>query len=390
MKTKLLVFGITGDLSQTKLLPAILDIIKNEEFSNIEVIGASRREVSSEDALGRNTGLLDRTRMVKVDLADIDDYRELKKNLDLQDDEQLVVYLSVPPSSATQIVDFMGRAGINSDNVKVLFEKPFGLDLASAKQMIKNTAKHFEEAQIYRIDHFMTKQVASEIIRLRIDANNHHHKWGKHSVESIEVIASEIVGVGHRASFYEQTGAMRDIVQGHLMQLLALVLMGIPPDFNMQNIPRYRQAALEQLKPADPRYALEAQYEGYDKEVGNIGSQVETFVRITLNSHDKRWKGVPITLATGKKLATKKTQIIIHYRDGSQDMFDETELSAKARSNEPYEKVLMDAIYSRKSLFTSSPEVIRSWEILQPLQQHWEMDRTVKTYKPGSKLEDVT
>jgi len=391
MKTKLLIFGITGDLSKRKLLPALSDIVVAGEFDDLSIIGVSRREVDVAALLTESLGNADlkaRTSVFTMNLAEPSDYAKLKDFINLQDDEQLLAYLSVPPNSATQIVNSMGQAGINALSVKILFEKPFGLDLSSAQAIIEEAGRYFNENQIYRIDHYMAKEVASEIIRLRSNAENHHHHWSNKSVSSIEIIASEEIGVENRATFYEQTGALRDVIQGHLMQLLALVLMDFSSGVDDSLLASHRLAALERIKPADPALVMRAQYEGYQQEVGNIGSQTETFASVVLESDDERWRGVKISLATGKMLAEKKTAITIKYKDGTQDVFEEGGvLVAGGKLPNAYERVLVAAIRSEKGIFTSSQEVIRTWMIFDDIQRTWNYDSSdLEVYQPGDEL----
>lgn len=368
-------------------MPALRDIMANESFDG-SIVGVSRREVDVQalliESLG-NADLAGRTSVFTMNLAVADDYLKLKNYLDLQNGEQLLAYLAVPPNSATQIAELMGQAGLNTSSVKLLFEKPFGLDLASAQTMIDETRRYFNEDQIYRIDHYMAKDVAAEIIRLRSDAQNHHHHWSNQSVASIEVFALEEIGVGDRATFYEQTGALRDVIQGHLMQLLSLVLMDFSGGVDDSNLPEYRLNALEKLNPAEPALAVRAQYDGYSQEVGNVGSQTETFAKVVLASDDERWRGVDITLATGKKLAQKRTAILIKYKDGSQDTFEESSNGGVQRNS--YEKVLLSAIRSEKGIFTSSQEVLRTWAILENVQNTWSYDNSpLDIYRAGEDL----
>src|SRR5690606_15797339 len=145
-------------------------------------------------------------------------------------------------------------------NTKILFEKPFGVDLASAEDFISRTARYYEEEQLYRIDHYLAKEMAQNIVVFRGRNALLANIWNNNFIESIEVVASETLGVEGRGQFYEQTGALRDVVQGHLMQLLALTLMDIPVDFDWQKLPELRLKALEQLMPADPTQARRAQY----------------------------------------------------------------------------------------------------------------------------------
>ena len=366
MKTKLVIFGISGDLSRRKLLPALKNIVASNQH-DIEIIGVSRRDIDIRDILHASIGdesLDDITSAFRMDLANADDYEALKKRIDLRTDEQALMYLSVPPGSATRIASFIGRAGMNTDNVKILFEKPFGLDYISAQDMINETSKYFKEEQIYRIDHYMAKEVAREIIRLRTDADNHQHHWGNQNVQKVEIVAHEAIGVEGRGQFYEQTGAIRDVIQGHLMQLLSLVLMEIPEDNDLVSLPSYRLSALEKLIPANSDDTVTSQYEGYIDEIDAEYSNTETYAKITLQSSSERWLGVPLTLETGKKMPEKRTYIKISYKDGTEDIFEEGKIKYEDNLKDAYEHVLLDAIAGKRSIFTSSGEVLASWKVL--------------------------
>lgn len=420
MKTKLLIFGITGDLSTRKLLPALNAIIKTGDFEALEIIGVSRRDVDAQ-SLGIDT-LLGKVKIFSMNVARREEYDRLKDFVALESDEQLIAYLSVPPSAATQIVDFMGEAGLNTPNVKILFEKPFGVDYTSATEVIKRTARYYEEDQIYRIDHYLAKEMAQNIVAFRGANALFAHIWNGNSVEKIEIVATETIGIEGRANFYEQTGALRDVLQGHLMQLLALTLMDIPPNLDWERLPELRKEALEYVRPADPRRAIRAQYDTYQTEVENPGSLTETFVSVELASDNPKWQNVPITLTTGKAMDTKTTEVRIHFRKTHEaqsncltlhiqpDEGIEIELFAKkpgydrafqthklgfsypedAVLPDAYEQVIVDAIHSRKSLFTSSEEVLRSWQILQPVLDAWSMDDSqLRTYPGGSSTHNI-
>lgn len=405
MRTKLLIFGITGDLSRRKLLPALAQMVKTGQFEELDIIGVSRRTVELDELLAQHPELIERTSIYTMNLAQPEEYTRLKESLDLSQSDQLLVYLSVPPGAAAQIVDFLGEAKINSPRVRILFEKPFGVDLASAREFIDRTARYYDEHQLYRIDHYLAKEMAQDMVAFRGRNALFSNIWNNNFIHSIEVIATEEIGIEGRAQFYEQTGALRDVVQGHLLQLLALTLMDIPHDFDWQELPELRLKALEQLQPADPARAVRAQYEGYQEEVDNPGSLTETYVSLELFSIQPRWLDVPIRLVTGKALAEKTTEIRIHLEKSHEAQSNtiifriqpnegiEMELFVKRpgydRTFEPrhlaltfpedvtfpdaYEQVLVDAIRGDKNLFTSSAEVVRSWEILEPLQQAWGM-----------------
>lgn len=425
MTTKLLIFGITGDLSRRKLLPALKQLYATGRYDDMEIIGVSRREVDVPalltDAID-DTSFANNVSVFTMDLAEADDYVRLREHLAIQEGEQLIVYLSVPPAAVSQIVDLMGEAGLNTPNVKLLFEKPFGMDYASATEALARTERYYPEQQIYRIDHYLAKEMAQNIVAIRGRNALFSRLWSNQHIEKIEVIASETIGIEGRVQFYEQTGALRDVLQGHLMQLLALVLMEIPDDFNWQQLPARRLAALRQIQPAHPAGAARAQYTGYQDEAENPGSQTETFVSVELFSNDPTWIGVPLHLITGKALNEKTTEIHIYLRKNhdaesnrvtfriqpnegvEMDLYVkkpgygrdfETQTFGFTYENDAllpdaYERVLVDAISSHKNLFTEGDEVLTSWQILQPLLDAWAMDDApIAQYKQGSTTSDI-
>mgnify|MGYP004496627259 CR=1 FL=1 len=394
MKTLLVIFGVTGDLSGRKLLPALSHIIADDPRQDLSILGISRREVEIKQLVldaTNNQQLAERTGLHTMDLAELNDYTELKETVTAYGADQVLMYLAVPPGAAAQIVDLLGEAGINTPDIRLLFEKPFGYDLESARDFLERTVRYFQEEQIYRIDHYMAKEVSAEVIRLRRNAENHHHSWGSASIKAIEIVASERIGIEGRASFYEQTGALRDFIQGHLMQLLSLVLMKMSSDFSDDDLPKRRLTALMSINVATTEDALRAQYAGYQQEVENEGSTTETFASVLLRSNDENWEGVPLRLTTGKALDEKRSFIAVHYKDGTTDTFEEGKVGDDAhRQLDAYERVLLESIAGRKALFTSGEEVLRSWEILTYIQQNWSMDDTpLRLYEKGSSAESI-
>jgi glucose-6-phosphate 1-dehydrogenase len=322
-------------------------------------------------------------------------------------------------------VELLGESGLAASlDVKLLLEKPFGTDLESAGDLIEQARKHFKENQIYRIDHFLAKEMAQNIIVFRQNNALFKRTWHKDFIESIEIIASEKIDIEGRVGFYEQTGALRDLIQSHLMQLTALTLANFSGD-GRQSIPGERLKALQQIRTPQNIRAVSkrGQYHGYRDEVSNPNSLVETFVSLTLSSGDPRWEGVPITLITGKALDRKTTEIRLKYR---QDTAEEANmLTLRIQPNEgveidlwakrpgydsdlqkvplnfayahhfdslpeAYERVFMDAIRSDRSLFTTSEEVLESWRILEPVQRFWEMQEDdLYAYERGSSPDDI-
>jgi len=417
MATKLVIFGISGDLSRRKLLPALQKIVASGNFESLEITGVSRRPLVVEELLLSSVGetsLVSHTTIFTMDMARQEEYVRLKETLQLKETDQLLVYLSVPPVATRQIVTLLGKAGLNTPNVKLLLEKPFGVDASSARDMHEHIGRFFSEDQVYRIDHYLAKEMAQNIAAFRSGNALFHYVWNNQAIESIEVVASEAIDIEGRAQFYEQTGALRDVLQGHLMQLLALVLMELPGELEWDDIPARRLKALEQLCSADPQKACRGQYEGYQDEVNNPGSTTETFVAVELMSDDPRWQGVPLRLITGKALDKKTTEIRINFkklhkmqqnklifyvqpgegveidvmakRPGYERKLETRRLSFTYPDDtvlpEAYEQVLVDAILSHRSLFTGNQEVQESWRVLQPLLDVWGMNALPLVYYP--------
>ena len=383
MKTKVAIFGMTGDLSRRKLLPALDSIVAHNGPRDLTILGVSRRQVTTTELLADYPQLHTLSAMFTMDLAQLTDYQRLRRLLDDDDADQVLFYLSVPPGAAANIVDFMGQAGLNGKRYRVLFEKPFGFDYDSAEEFIERTGRYYDESQLYRIDHYMAKEIAAEIIRMRRIANGRQHHWGAGTVKEVRVVASEAIGVEGRATFYEQTGALRDFIQGHLMQMLSLVLVKEP---GSAPLPVERLDALRDILSADPEKAVRGQYDGYQQEVGNLGSTTETFAAVELESRDKNWQGVPLRLISGKALSEKRSYVEVLYNDGTSDVFEEGKVAVAAgeRHLDAYERVLLSAIAGDKAIFTTGDEVLESWRILAPVQEDWSMsDEAPYRYTPG-------
>lgn len=417
-KTTLLIFGISGDLAMRKLLPALDEILRSGEFDDLSIVGISRRDIELPGSV--SDAVRGRTTLFKMDMTRADDYARLKNEV-LHDGNMVIAYLSVPPLAVGQIVRMMGDAGLTTPNVKVMLEKPFGIDHISSTEMNDLLDKYFDEEQVYRIDHYLAKEMAQNIVMFRRGNALFARLWNNQAIESIEIIAAEKIGIEGRGEFYEQTGALRDVLQGHVMQLLALALMDIPDDFEWKDMPGLRLKSLEALRPADPQEAIRAQYVGYQDEAGNVGSQTETFVAATLYSDDPRWHGVPLRVMTGKALDRKATEIHIYFRKSHEAQtncltfnihpdegvsivlnikkpgytreLEEHTLSFSYPENtrlpDAYEQVIVDSIRSDRSLFPSGEETVESWRVLQPLLDAWSMDERMPQYDPGSSAEMI-
>ncbi|MDB5163627.1 MAG: zwf, glucose-6-phosphate 1-dehydrogenase [Candidatus Saccharibacteria bacterium] len=438
--TILIVVGITGDLSHRKLLPAIEQIVKAQAApEKFEVVGISRRDVTAAEVLKGSMaevqkGFLSKhLNMFQMDLSNPADYNRLKdylKELEVQmgAPAQRLFYLSVPPQISEPIIRCLGEVGLaESSDTKLLLEKPFGTDLTSAQELITQTRKYFKEEQIYRIDHYLAKDMAQNLVVFRGGNSLFKRTWNKDFIERIQVVASEAIDIEGRTTFYEQTGALRDVVQSHLLQLAALTLMQSPEVGQVSEVPKHRLAALKQLQlPAGQpitNSVKRAQYKGYQRDVNNPDSRTETFVSLTLESQDPAWAGVPIQLITGKSLKEKLTEIRITYKKEQQ--FEANELVIKFQPHEEielclwikvpgyewrverhflqlefneqfgeireaYEQVLLDAIVGNHTFFTSSEEVLETWRILQPILSAWSMqDQDLQLYPPGTDYQEL-
>lgn len=445
----LVIFGITGDLSQRYLLPALYHLTKDGGLNpKTKIIGITRRNVTTDqlfeqvelcvnevdnicdpDALRE---MRQRTEMMQMDLDDPDAYQALVARLEeLEQDNgeclNRLYYLSIPPSVYGNIIDLMGQAGLNKscrhDKAKsrLMVEKPFGSDLDSAKSLIDTTAKVFSEDQIFRIDHFLAKRPVQDILKFRSDNPDLQNIWNGAYVSGVEISASESIGIEGRVQFYEPLGALRDFIQNHLLQILALVGMELPTDLTSEQIHKSREAFLSQVAPVDMTdrsNALRGQYEGYTKEVNNLDSTTETYAEINLKLREGAWADVPFKIWTGKAMASKSYKVIVKFKSsaepspfltldihpddgiklvgadsitGISDELKEILQSAnrppgeKEKYPNAYETVISSAIQGDHRLFASSQEVLSSWKIIQPVIEAWqEHGQGIITYAKGA------
>lgn len=432
--TIIVIFGITGDLAKRKLVPALGHMAEEGFLEHTTIVGVSRRKMTAAEVLAESPfaeQLLPRLELFTMDLAEAAEYTRLKDRIDElrrgDGDTQTLFYLSVPPHAAVPIAELLGEAGLNDDEAKLLLEKPFGVDLSSAEEAVERIGRYYREDQLYRIDHYLAKEMVQNIIAFRSRNAIFRHLWSNKFIERIDIIASETIGIEGRASFYEQTGALRDVVQNHLMQLMALILMDVSEDMEVDDIPARRLRALESIEPIQADVFHErvrrGQYAGYAQEAGNPGSLTETFAALTLFSDDSRWQGVPIRLIAGKHLAEKTTEVRIYFRrthmaesnrlvmhiqpkegveidlvakkPGYEKDYEQVALGFDYRAQatrpiEAYERVLVDALVSDKSLFTGAAEVREAWRILQPVQERWSFETDdLNVYPAGAAIETV-
>ena len=420
-----IIVGVTGDLAARKLLPAlealsqagklpekwhVLGITRGTQKTAADVLASSKSE--STEALKEHFSLF------PMDMEAESEYKRLADKLSEIEETtfhaqaQRLFYLSVPPQASSTVIEMLGTSGLSQvEHTKLLLEKPFGFDEASAKEMIARIATHFTEDQVYRVDHYLGKEMVYSLPTFRAHNALFERTWNNHFLERIELRAHETIGIEGRVGFYEQTGALRDLVQSHLLQLAAIVLMEITPTVEPHTLratQKARLVALKSLQITKTKPLLEAvsrgQYKGYREEVSNPESVVETCVSIELESTDERFAGIPILISTGKKLAEKNTevrlfytsphaptpqQLVIHIQphegmsipivvkragftdDTHAGSFDFADASANERIPEAYERIFYEAVTSNHDFFVSSEEVLESWRILTPIQEAW-------------------
>jgi glucose-6-phosphate 1-dehydrogenase len=432
--TILVIFGVSGDLAQRYLLPSLAAIHKNNGLpTNFRLVGITRQNLKADDILAPECrGLKEFSEIHTMNLGDQADYVLLKHKLEaigkqFKDKPQIIFYFAVPPAAVLPIIRHLGKSGLNRKNAKLLLEKPFGSDLTSARDLIRETNKHFSEDQVYRIDHYLAKAMAQNITVFLGGNVLFRNVWNKDFISRIDVIASEKIDIEGRVNFYEQSGALRDLVQSHLLQLAALVLMKPCTDlFDFSEVPARRLAALNQLRLAGNvrESAKRAQYIGYRDEVNNPKSATETFVELKLRSEDPRWEGVPIRLITGKALDKKFTEIRVHFKKSKASESNRLTLRIQPHEGielelwvkkpgydqdlaqlpldfsyekyfgsdlpDAYEQVIVDAVRARSELFAGSQEVLASWALLDPVLRGWALDGSdLRFYKKGVNYKDV-
>lgn len=432
--TIIVIFGISGDLSKRSLMPALEAVAGADVFAEkTRVIGLSRQDLSLVGLVEADSWLSSHLELLQLDPTNASDYSNLAQSIARIENEfgapaQKLFYLSLPPSVTTTVVTNLGLANLAQDaQSKLLLEKPFGVDYLSARDLIDHLGQYFDEERIYRIDHFLAKEMAQNIIVFRAGNALFKHTWNHEFIEKIDVVLSEKIDIEGRAGFYEQTGAVRDVLQNHVLQLASLVLMDLPELKHLDSVPPARSDALAKLRLEGniDMVTQRAQYESYRDEVGNPESTTETFAQIRLFSSDERWQGVPITLTAGKALHETTTEIRVTYksehgkepdrlilriqpnegieldiwvkRPGFQRAVERTGLSfaynqIDSALPKAYERVFVDAIRGDHSLFATSDEILESWRIVDPILAHWKEQGTegLQFYPKGSDPSDDT
>jgi glucose-6-phosphate 1-dehydrogenase len=468
--TMLVIFGATGDLSRRKLLPAIYNLAHEGALpERFNLVGVSRRDQSDDDfrefarasisefsrreADGQVLdGLLERLSYLGFSFDDQEGYGRLAKAVDALDESSgqplnRAFYLSTAPEYFGVITSALKESGLNYDkqrDVRVIIEKPFGVDLESARELQATVSSAFRERQVFRIDHYLGKETVQNVMAFRFANYMFEPVWNRNFIDSIQITAAEDIGIGSRAGYYDSSGALRDLVQNHMLQLLTLVCMEPPSSFEADKVRDEKVKVLEAITPPTPEEVasstVRAQYtagmSGGEDAVGYLeeegvpdDSQTETYAALRLEVHNWRWAGVPIVLRTGKRLARKVTEIAVQLKPVPHLAFQSKgsvgvqpnqliltmqpnegvslSLGAKipgskmrirpvnmeflygaafmSQSPEAYERLILDAMRGDATLFTRNDEVDAQWSIIDPILNTWKDGRpSMATYEAGS------
>jgi glucose-6-phosphate 1-dehydrogenase len=429
----IVLFGATGDLARRKLIPGLFHLeqvgLMPEDY---RIVGSTLEELDEDDFRELARGSLDDFCRMEVGGSDWDAFSErlafaparadalsaavARAEQDIGQETRRLHYLSVPPSAAGPVVRTLGAAGL-TDRARVVMEKPFGTDLESAQKLNDTVHEVFREEQIFRIDHFLGKEAALNMLTLRFANGFLEPLWNREHIDHVQIDVPETLSIGSRGAFYEATGAYRDMVVTHLLQLLAVVAMEPPPSLEPRSLVDEKLKVFRSLLPIDPDEVVRGQYEGYRDEPGVApNSTVETFIAARLSVDNWRWAGVPFFLRTGKCMAEGARIVSIAFREPPKSMFptsagvgsagpdhltfdlsDTPRLSLSFYGKRPgpgmhldkasmqfsigetpthgevleaYERLIHDAMTGDRTLFTTAEGVERLWEVSAPLLEH--------------------
>src|SRR3954464_4058591 len=334
----LVLFGATGDLARRKLLPGLFHLEQVGLMpDDYRIVGSSLTELDDDGFREHVRDAL--AEFCRIDIAD-DEWERFSERLSyvqskadalaegvakaeeaIGKEARRLFYLSVPPAAAGSIVRTLGEAGL-ADRARVGMEKPFGTDLESARELNDTVHEVFQEEQIFRIDHFLGKEAALNLLTLRFANGFLEPLWNREHIDHVQIDVPETLSIGTRGDFYEGTGAYRDMVVTHLLQVLAVVAMEPPPSLDPRALVDEKLKVFRSLLPLRPSDVVFGQYDGYREEAGVAAdSNVETFVAARLRVDNWRWAGVPFFLRTGKRMAESARVVSIAFREPPKSMF---------------------------------------------------------------------
>jgi len=460
------IFGATGNLSRVKLMPALYHLeVAGKLPAGTRILALGRRDWDNEQCIReiwdwlkqKVRGKLDeevfegfarRIDYFQGDLADPAMYAGLRQRLveDSGFPSNVAYYMAISPSQFNDVVDRLGNEQLFEEGAgwkRVVIEKPFGYDLESAQSLQRSIGRHLREEQIYRIDHYLGKGTVQNVLVFRFANTMMEPLWNRNYIDHIQITHSETLGVGSRGPFYDGTGAMRDMIQSHLLQLLTLVTMEPPVSMEAEDLRDEKVKVLKSVRPISPRavhaHAFRAQYRegsmGNQRTAGYLqedkvppDSVTETYAALKLYIDNWRWRDVPIYLRTGKRMAQQQSMVSICFRHPPQQFFRgtqveqikqnwvllgiqpceclrmemtvkepglemrtrQTSLDASLRQDDEtqtdaYEELLLDVIDGDRSLFLRYDEVEQAWRVVDPILRSWSTNRDfIHTYPAGT------